>query len=210
MKLYAFPVAPNPTKVRLFLAEKAEAGHPIPVEEVTVSLAEGQQKSAEHAARNPFKNLPVLELDDGSYLLESLAIMEYLEELFPQPSMIGSDPLERARIRSLERTIETGVMNNIAWYVHATDSPLGMPPNAGVADNARAGLDKTLPVLEEWFSDGRPFAAGDRVSIADCTLAAGFQFGRFGKKEFTGAYPNLAAWDARYRERPAAQQVLLV
>ena len=95
MKLYCFPVAPNPTKVRLFLAEKAAAGRPLNVEEVTVSLPEGEQNAAEHAARNPFKRLPVLELDDGSYILESLAMIEYLDELFPEPSLIGRTARER-------------------------------------------------------------------------------------------------------------------
>ncbi|NNL66850.1 MAG: glutathione S-transferase family protein, partial [Myxococcales bacterium] len=93
MKAYVFPVAPNPTKLRLYLAEKAAAGSEIPIEQVTVSLVDGEQNQPEHLARNPLGKLPVLELDDGSFLSESLAIIQYLEELYPEPPMIGRDPL---------------------------------------------------------------------------------------------------------------------
>lgn len=209
MKLYVFPVAPNPTKVRLYLAEKAEAGHGIELEEVTVSLPEGEQNTAEHAARNPFKRLPVLELDDGSFLIESLPILEYFEELHAEPSMIGTDPLERARVRSLERICETGVLSPMAGLVHATNSPLGLPPNPAIQETTKATLSGVLPVLEQWMEDGRDFVAGERVTIADCTLAAAFQFGRFGQCIDIDAYPRLARWDARYRERPAAKAVLI-
>ena len=105
MKAYVFPVAPNPTKLRLYLAEKAAAGHEIPVEQVMVSLVDGEQNQPEHLARSPLGRLPVLELDDGSFLSESLAIIQYLEELHPEPPMIGREPLARARVRELEREI---------------------------------------------------------------------------------------------------------
>jgi glutathione S-transferase len=209
MKLYCFPVAPNPTKVRLFLAEKAAAGRPLNVEEITVSLPEGEQNAPEHAARNPFKRLPVLELDDGSYILESLAMIEYLDELFPEPSLIGRTARERATARQMERILETGVMNPIARYVHSTNSPLGLPPNEQEANTARTTLTNTLKILETWFEDGRQFAAGDDLSVADCTLAAALHFGRFGGERFVDGYPRMAEWDRRYRQRPAAKAVLL-
>ena len=85
MKLYYFPVAPNPTRVRIYLAEKGTE-----VEQVLVDLRKGEQSSrSEHLERNPFGNLPVLELDDGRFLTESLAIMELFEELYPDPPMLG-------------------------------------------------------------------------------------------------------------------------
>ncbi len=93
MKLYIFPVAPNPTKVRLYLAEKSAGGAEISLTEVTVNLREGEQNRVEHLARNSFAKLPVLELDDGTHLIESLAIIEYLEELHPHPPMMGATPL---------------------------------------------------------------------------------------------------------------------
>jgi glutathione S-transferase len=208
MKLYAFPVAPSPTRVRLYLAEKRAAGAEIPVEEVTVDLRAGEQSSPEHLARNPFGRLPVLELDDGSHLCESLAIVEYLEELHPDPPLVGADPAERARVRELERIAELGVLLPIARIVHATRSPLGLPPRPEVAASYRELLPRALGALDAKLADGRPFLAGARPSIADCTLAAALQFGRFGGVEPSGRCQRLARWDESYRKRPAARAVL--
>jgi glutathione S-transferase len=210
MKLYVFPVAPNPTKVRLYLAEKSAGGAEIDLTEVTVNLREGEQKSAEHVARNPFGKLPVLELDDGTHLLESLTIIEYLEELHPKPPMIGSTPLERARVRELERIAELGVLLSVAKIIHATNSPLGLPQEPEVASHFRALLATNLDVLDRRLDDGRPFLAGERPSIADCTLAAAFQFGRFGEVEIDASFENLARWDEAFRARPSAKSVLLL
>ena len=149
MKLYFFPVAPNPTRVRLYLAEKAESGARIPLDEVAVNLRQGEHRRPEHLARNPFGRLPVLELDDGRHLLESLAIIEYLEDLHPSPPMIGREPLERARVRELERIAELGVLQPVARIVHATNSPLGLPPNPGVAEHFRGCLLYTSDAADE-------------------------------------------------------------
>lgn len=208
MRLYAFPVAPNPTRVRLYLAEKRAGGALLDVQEVAVNLREGEQSSPEHLARNPFGRLPVLELDDGTFLTESLAIIEYLEELAPEPPMIGRDALERARVRELERVAELGVLLPVARIVHATRSPLGLPPMPEVAAYFRTVLAKALEVLDARLADGRPFVAGERASIADCTLAAAFQFGRFGAVEIAPTFENLARWDRAYRERPASRSAL--
>ncbi|MGH7963124.1 MAG: glutathione S-transferase family protein [Candidatus Binatia bacterium] len=208
MKLYVFPIAPNPTKVRLYLAEKIAGGAAIDLPQVAVDLRAGEQRGAAHLARNPFGSLPVLELDDGSYLTESLAIIEYLEDCYPDPPMIGRTALERAQVRELERIADLKVLLAVALIIHATNSPLGLPPNPGVAALFRSMLPKALRVLDERLSDGRPFVAGDHPSIADCTLAAALQFGRFGGVALEPGLPHLAQWDIRYRERPVAQSVL--
>ncbi len=210
VKLYMFPVAPNPTKVRLYLAEKAEGGSPIALEQVAVNLREGEQKSAEHRDRHPLGKLPVLELDDGTALFESLAIIEYLEELHPEPPLIGRDAVSRARVRGLERLADIGVLMAVARTVHATNSPLGLPPNPAVADAARAMLPDALGALDRALADGRSFVAGERPTIADCTLAAALQFARFGKVEIDPAFENVARWDVAYRERPPAKDVLVL
>jgi glutathione S-transferase len=210
MKLYAFIVAPNPTRVRLYLAEKTALGGTIAVEEVMVNLREGEQKLPEHLARNPFGKVPVLELDDGSLLLESLAIIQYLEEIHPEPAMIGRVPVERARVRALERIAEIGVLMPIARIVHATKSPLGLPPNPGVAEQARDSLPDALGFLDRVLADGREFVAGARPTIADCTLAAALQFGRFGEVEIDRAFEHVLRWDRAYRGRAPAQTVLVL
>ena len=210
MKLYYFYVAPNPTKVRLYLSEKQAGGAEIPVTPVLVDLSKGEQLSPEHTARNPFQTLPVLELDDGTYLTESLAAMEYLEELYPVPSLVGTDALERARVRQLERIAESKVMVPMARFVHATNSPLGLPPSPEIAASARALLDKGLAFFDALVSDDRAFVAGGRPTIADCTLAAGLNFGRFGGVVLDPTLVHLARWEAAYRERPAVQPIFSV
>ena len=209
MKLYVFPVAPNPTKVRLYLAEKAAQGTNIPLEEVTVSLANGEQRSAEHLARNPLGTLPVLELDDGTFVCESLAIIEYVEERFPEPSLFGDTPEARALGRQLERRADLGVLVPVAMIVHSSRSPLGYPANEKVAAYARERLETRLGHLDRALADGRPFLAGDRVTVADCSMAAGLQFGRFRGFEFLDAFEHVRRWDAHYRARPEVAGILV-
>lgn len=209
MKLYCFPIAPNPTRVRLLIAEKSAAGADVPVEEVFVNLAEGEQKSPEFLAINPVGALPVLVLDDGTILTESLPIMELLEELYPEPCLVGRDPVERAQVRRAERALDLGVLLSIGRIVHATRSPLGRPPQPEVAAHFAAVLEPNLERLDAQLADGRPFVCGERVTIADCTLAAGLQFGRFRDVEVPARYEHVHRWDGAYRERPAAKAVLV-
>jgi glutathione S-transferase len=194
MKLYHFPVAPNPSRVVFYLNEKD-----IPVERVVVNLLEGEQKSDRHLARNPDGVLPVLELDDGSFLTESLPIMEYLEERFPEPCMIGSDALTRARVRSLERWVEMNILIAAGRLVHATASPLGLPPNEGVAQVERHRLRLSLEKLEDRIIG--PFVAGDKVTIADCTLLAALNFARFGNVDLDPKLTRINQWFERYALR---------
>lgn len=208
--VYVFPIAPNPTRVRLYLAEKRAAGGAVPVREGMVNLARGEQRSAEHLARHPAGKLPVLEVAPGHFLTESLAIIEYLEERWPEPPLIGTSPEARARVRELERIAEIGVLHPVARAVHATRSPLGLPPAPEVAAHALAALPDGLARLDAVLADGRRFLAGDRATIADCTLAAALQFARYGALALPGGLPRLEAWDARYRERAPARSVLSV
>jgi glutathione S-transferase len=210
MKLYVFPVAPNPTKVRLYLAEKRAAGARLDVEERQVDLTAGEQRSADHLRRSPRGVLPVLELDDGSHVGESLAIIEYLEERYPEPTMLGDTPVARARTREVERMADLGVLIAAARAVHATRSPLGLPPAPEIAAQAMAMLTDTLALLDARLSDGRSFLTGERVTIADCTLAAGLQFARFGELRVADRYDHVRRWDEAYRARPAARDTLLL
>ena len=195
MKLYTFPPAPNPAKVGFYLREKG-----IQLETVLVDFTKGEQNSSEHLARNPAGTAPVLELDDGSFLTESLPIIEYLEELYPDPPMIGTDPLSRARTREAERDIEFAVMLRILRYVHAHKSPLGLPPNPAVAELELARLPNGLKRVEARL-EGNEFVMGTTPSIADCTLLAALNFGRFADLDPAQDYPNIGAWFERYALR---------
>ena len=209
MKLYVVPVAPNPTKVRLYLAEKAALGVDLAIEQCTVKLMKGEQNKPEHLARNPFAAIPVLELAEGDYITESLAIIEYLEECYPQPSMIGNTQRERARARELERIIDLRLLVPIARFVHATKSPLGLPAKPQVADDAARVVPVALAYLEALLGDQRRFFLGDEVCVADCTLAAALQFARFGGYAIESGYRNLHRWDADYRQRSIVADIFV-
>lgn len=209
MKLYTYLVAPNPTKVGLYLVEKKAAGCGIPLVQVTVDLGKDEHRSDEHRSRNPFKTIPVLELDDGRHIIESQSIVEYLEELYPDPPMIGDTPEDRAIVRSLERTIDLGILLPLTRAVHATRSPTGRPANPPVADAELARAERKLAWIDQHLADGRPFVAGDRPTIADFALAAGLQFARFGQLPLPGSFSNVERWDTSYRARDVVKSVLI-
>ena len=208
MKLYTAPLAPNPTRVMLYIAEREALGANFNLEPVIVSPMKGEQRAPEHLARNPFGTLPVLELAEGQYLIESRVIIDYLEESVREAPLLPADLTARALVRDLERSLELRIALPIMRLVHAEQSPLGFPPNPELAAQLREGLNKPLDVLEDALGDGRALLAGEAVSIADCLLAAALQFVRFAKMDVLQGRPRLLAWDERYRARPAAQQVL--
>lgn len=199
MRLFYFPVAPNPTKVRVYLAEKG-----VELECVRVSLIDGDNRKPEFLERNPIGKLPVLELDDGSNLTESLAIIEYLEERYPDPPMIGETPEERARARSIERFADVNVLMPTSRAVHATRSPLGLPANPPVAEAAIETLEAGLSELDRRLSRST-FLAGERVTVADCTLWAALGFGGVFGIELDPAHENVVRWRQAFGARPSTQ-----
>jgi glutathione S-transferase len=208
MKLYMVPLAPNPTKVMLYIAEREELGVHMDIEQIVVNTVKGRHREPEHLARNPFGTVPTLELDDGSYLVESLAIVEYLEDKFPENTMYTGTPEERGKARDLERVIDLRLGGPMGAFGHATNSPLGRPPEPEKAAQCLASMQTPLDYLENLLSDGRPLLGGDRVNVADCTMQSFLQFTRFVEADVFGDRPLLREWDQRYRARPAAQAVL--
>jgi glutathione S-transferase len=200
MKIYDFVGAPNPKKLRVYLAEK---GIKIPCE--AVDVISGQNRQPEFLKKNPLGGLPVLELDDGSYLPESLAIIEYFEELHPEPPMIGKTPLERAKVRSLERICELGVLSSVGTIFQNSHPFMAgrLKQSADAADNARARLGALLEFVDEAIGN-HPFVAGDRPTIADCTLFAALEFGEFAGVPLDPSLENVARWYADFKQRPSA------
>ncbi|MCR9259104.1 MAG: glutathione S-transferase family protein [Pseudomonadaceae bacterium] len=208
MKLYMVPLAPNPTKVMLYIAERAELGVDMNIEQVVVNTVKGRHKEPEHLARNPFGTVPALEMEDGTYLVESLAIIGYLEQKFPDQCLLNGTPEENGKALDVERIIDLRLAGPMGTYGHAVNSPLGYPKDEQKAAQMQANMQTPLDYLEELLSDERPLLLGDRVSIADCTLQASLQFMRYVEVDPLGERPLLRAWDERYRARPAAQNVL--
>ena len=107
MKLYMVPLAPNPTKVMLYIAEREELGVDMPIEQIVVNTVKGRHKEPEHLARNPFGTVPALELDDGTYLVESLAMIDFLEDKFPNNTMYQGTPEEKGKARDMDCLLYT-------------------------------------------------------------------------------------------------------
>jgi glutathione S-transferase len=200
MKLYVYPFAPNPRKVLVYLKEK---GVDVPL--VQLDITKGENRTPDFLRKNPLGGLPVLELDDGTILTESLAIIEYFEETHPEKSMIGSGALERARVRELERICELGVMGGVATVFQNT-SPFfagRVKQSPEAAETGRMRIANALKVLDARIGD-RPFVAGDRPTIADCTLIAALDFGQFAGVPLDPQLANVMRWYTAFKQRPSA------
>jgi glutathione S-transferase len=201
MKLYDARTAPNPRRVRIFLAEK---GITVPVEQVDIVSA--QNRSPEFRARNAMGTLPVLELDDGTTIAESVAICRYFEELQPEPPLMGTDAKDRALVEMWQRRMEYEVFLPITQVFrngHAFfKGRIPQVPEYGEvcrthAEQRLAWLDG---VLAEW-----PFVAGERYTIADITALCAIDFGRVSNIRVAPGQPNLARWHAAVSSRPSAK-----
>ncbi len=192
--------APNPRRVRIFLAEK---GISIPL--VHVPMRQGAHKSAEFMVKNSLGQVPVLELDDGSTLSESVAICRYLEELHPAPALFGGDAWQRARVDMWTRRIEFALLSRIGavWInTHRYTAHLGTQyKDFGEASRLRAV--KAMHWLNEELAT-REFLAIDRFSMADIVALTTIDFATFIGIETPAELTHLHTWHARVSARPSA------
>ena len=173
MKLYDYGTAPNPRKVRIFLAEKG-----VEYELVQVDMTKREHKSPEFLKMNPSGKVPVLEIDDGRYLSESIAICRYLEGVYPQPNLFGVDAFEMGHIEMRNRQMETELWSQIgvSWINGPVMAKMGIYkqiPEAKAASDANVKnyyerLDRELAVSD--------YIAGSRFTVADITLLTGVDF----------------------------------
>lgn len=206
MKLYDdVDPAPNPRRVRIFMKEK---GIDIPL--VSTPIMKRAHKAPEHVARNPLGQLPVLELDDGTCISESVAICRYLEELHPQPNLFGRDAKERASIDMWTRRVEFRVMNPLTQiWVHTHPFTAAVATQAFGRQfkdfgNANRKIFVSGCELLDRELDGSPFIAGDRYTIADIVAQTTFDFGRFIAMDIAPELKHLTAWYERVSARPSA------
>ena len=201
MKLYDARTAPNPRRVRIFLAEKSIS---VPVEQVDIVSA--QNRSAEFRAKNVMGTLPVLELDDGTTIAESVAICRYFEELQPEPPLMGTDAKDRALVEMWQRRMEYEVFLPITQVFrngHAFfKGRIPQVPEYG--EVCRKHVEQRLEWLDGVLAD-RPFVAGERYTIADITALCAIDFGRVSNIRVTPEQPNLARWHAAVSSRPSAK-----
>ena len=204
MKLYDSRRAPNPRRVRWFMAEKGPDAFP-DMEIVNLDTFTGEHRNAEFRAKAGLSHVPALELDDGTVLTESVAICRYLEALRPEPNLFGRDPLETAVIEMWTRRCEMYVATPLmfaARYGHPALAVLGDHDPEGAAKN-QAAAERMLKHLERQL-EGRDFIAADRVTMADIVTITGMDFARLIKWRPPEALTNVNRWYAAMRERPAA------
>lgn len=201
MKLFDGGKAPNPRRVRVFLAEK---GIEVPL--VPVDMNALGHKGEEVSARNPLQRLPVLELDDGTVLTESVAICRYFEEVHPQPPLFGTGAVGKARVEMWQRRLELNLMLCVAnafRHIHPAMKDWEVPQIAAWGEaNKQKALD-FLAVLDRELAS-RPFAAGDDYSIADITGMISIDFMKPARITVPEEFANVRRWYASLAARPSA------
>ncbi len=206
MKLYNAPMpAPNPRRVRMFLAEKGPQAIAA-VELVPVDLMRGAHKAPEHLARNSLGQLPTLELEDGTTISETVAICRYLESVFPDPPLFGRTPLEQAQVEMWTRRVELqlGGPARMFWmHAHPFTSKVVVPQYKEFGDSNRAHYAKALTWLDGELKD-RLFIAGAELSIADLCAVTIIDFAEWTGLAAPEGLAHVVAWRTRMAERPSA------
>jgi glutathione S-transferase len=201
VKIYNSLTAPNPRRVRVFLAEK---GIEVPYEEVDIVKA--VNRGPEFRKKNPLATVPVLELDDGTSISESVAICRYFEELNPSPPLFGVDATDRALVEMWNRRMEFAVLQPIADAFRQRHEffkgRIRQVPE--YAETQRLNAEDNLKWLDEELGNRR-FVAGDRFTIADITAMVAVDFGRVSKIAIKPEQKNLARWHADVSSRPSAR-----
>ena len=201
MKLYGAPMpAPNPRRVRMFLAEKG-----VDLPETRIDMMKREHKSPEHRARNPLGQIPTLKLDDGRTISETVSICRYFEALHPQPALFGRDAFEIATVDMWIRRVEFVVMMPVGnYWRHAHPRTAALltqfkdfgQSNVETYAGAQKFLDRELGAHE--------FIAGDAFSMADICALSTVDFASWIGLPIAPERSNLAGWHARVSARPSA------
>lgn len=201
MKLYDGGRAPNPRRVRIFLAEK---GIKVPTEQV--DLGKLEQRSDAYAAINPMQRVPALVLDDGTVIAESIAICRYFEALQPDPPLFGRGALESALVEMWNHRAELHLFLPVASVFQHTHPAMKIMVNPQVAEWGEANKPRVFDFLQ--FLDGelknRPYVAGRAHTVADITAMVAVDFMRVSKLAVPENLANVRRWHAEVSARPSA------
>ena len=201
MKLYNLPPGTNPRRVRIFLAEKG-----IEVPMVDIDMMKDEHRTPDFLAINPLGTLPVLELDDGTILTESIAICRYFEALHPEPPLFGRTALEQAQVEMWDRRIELEFMRPISEaFRHGDDfwkDRLTQVPD--YAEVARERVFENLSWLDDRLAD-REFIATDDYTVADISAQCGFLLGKNTGTPIPETCANVLRWFEAVTHRPTAR-----
>jgi glutathione S-transferase len=202
MKLIQTKAAPNPRRVRIFLAEK---GIEVPYQEV--DLMQGALKTPEFTTLNPFRRVPVLVLDDGTAIAETMAICRYFEELTPEPRLFGSGPVGVATVEMWNRRMDLGLLLSVAQafrHLHPAMAKLEVPQVAAWGDANKPRALEILQIMDDQLASRR-FLAGEHYSVADITALVAVEFMKPARIERPQGLKNLARWYEDVASRPSAK-----
>lgn len=201
MKLYDDKIAPNPRRVRVFLAEK---GIQVPTEQVTIIKME--HKNPEILKKSRFALLPILELDDGTCITESVAICRYFEEIQPEPPLMGTDPEDKAKVEMWQRLIEFQVFVPLGHGFRHT-----APQMAPLEDQVPEWGEKNKAKVTQRFDwldsvlAGQRYVTGERYTIADITALCAVDFAKWSKIAVQPHQKHLQRWYEEVSSRPSAK-----
>jgi glutathione S-transferase len=201
MKLYDSKLAPNPRRVRIFLAEKGIA---VPTEQVDIARLE--HKTPEYAAINPLQRMPSLVLDDGTIITESIAICRYFEMLRPEPPLFGVGSKDAAIVEMWNRRAEINFLANVAAvfrHTHPAMKELEVPQVPAWAEANRPRVSWFLEMLDRELAT-REFVAGDRYTVADITMQVAVDFMKPGRLSMPDGATNVKRWHTAVSARPSA------
>lgn len=201
MKLFDGGRAPNPRRVRVFLAEK---GIEVPLVPIDMGALEHRQDAV--SSRNPLRRLPVLELDDGTIITESVAICRYFEEIHPEPALFGTGAIGRAVVEMWQRRVELHLLGSVAAafrHIHPAMKEWEVPqiPEWGEANKPKA--IEFLRFLDVELAE-RAFIAGEDYSIADITGLIAVDFMKPARIQMPPEYVNVLRWYNDVSSRPSA------
>jgi glutathione S-transferase len=202
MKLYDSKLAPNPRRVRVFLAEKNVT---VPTEQVDIGAK--QHLTPEYTGINPLRRMPALVLDDGTVLTESIAICRYFEALHPEPPLFGVGAKEAALVEMWNRRAELSLLFPIAHvfrHTHPAMKELEVPQVPAWADANKPRVAEFLHLLDEALKE-RQFIAGDRYSVADITALCAVDFMKPARLTVPEECTNLRRWHVDVSARPSAR-----
>lgn len=200
MILWDSKTAPNPRRVRIYLAEK---GITVPTQQIDIAAKENRAPA--FLAKNPLGGVPVLELDDGTCIAESIAICRYFEEQQPEPPLFGTGPTDRALVEMWQRRMELSLLVPVSHaFQHTHQFFAGrITQVADYGAAAKATAERQLQWLDGQLGD-RAYVAGDRYTVADITALVAVDFGRVSGIRIQPEQKNLARWHADVSSRPSA------
>jgi glutathione S-transferase len=201
MKLYNTRLAPNPRRVRIFLAEK-DVTAPM----VEVDLGKMEQKAPDYVAVNPLQRTPALALDDGTVITESIAICRYFEELHPEPPLFGMGALERATVEMWQRRVEFGLFGPIAAafrHLHPAMAQMEVPQVPAWGESNKPKVLEFIAFLDRHLAD-REFVCGERFTVADITGLVAIDFMKPARVALPDDAAHVRRWHAALAARPSA------